>query len=223
MHSGNLNFKTMKRLIIILLVVVSINQANAQFFQVGAKAGISSSHLKVDAMFSGGDDQESVFYKSGEAVLGWHLGLYSRIQVSRFYIQPELLYSSTGGKIKISNDGIDFPGINEIKLNKLDIPILAGWTFGKSFRVYAGPSFSYLLSEKSVWKNTKEVFKQDFTKGTIGYQAGIGVDITTISLDLKYEGNLSALGKSVSIPGTDVSFDTDIRNPQLILSMGFRF
>jgi len=31
------------------------------------------------------------------------------------------------------------------------------------------------------------------------------------------------VGKSVSIPGTDISFDTDLRNPQLILSMGFRF
>lgn len=213
----------MKRLIIIILVVVSINQTNAQFFQLGAKAGISASNLKVDAMFSGTDGQESVYYKSGEAALGWHLGLYSRIKISRFYIQPELLYSSTGGKIKVSNDGIDFPGINEIKLNKLDIPILAGFYFGKSFRVYAGPSFSYLISEKSVWKYTKDVFKQDFKKGTIGYQAGIGFDITNVSLDLKYEGNLSGIGKSVSIPGTDVSFDTDVRNPQVILSVGFRF
>lgn len=203
--------------------MVAINQANAQFFQVGAKAGISASDIKVDAIFSGSNGEESVFYKSGDAVLGWHLGLYSRIKISRFFLQPELLYSSTGGKIKISNDGVDFPGINEIKLNKLDIPILAGWTFGKSFRVYAGPSFSYLISGKSTFQYTKDVFKQDFTKGTIGYQAGIGFDISTVSVDLKYEGNLSAVGKSVSIPGTDISFDTDLRNPQLILSMGFRF
>jgi len=213
----------MKRLITVLLVLVAMHQANAQFFQVGAKAGISSSDLKVDAIFSSEDGQESIFYTSGGAVLGWHLGLYSRIKISRFYLQPELLYSSTGGKIRISEDGVDFPGINTIRLNKMDIPILAGFYVGKSFRIYAGPSFSYLISEKSVWKSTIGVFKQDFTKGTIGYQAGIGFDITTVSLDLKYEGNLSALGKSVSIPGTEVSFDTDVRNPQLILSLGFRF
>jgi hypothetical protein len=212
----------MKKLITIILVVVAINQTNAQFFQVGAKAGISSSNLKVDSEFST-SEEEYVFYKSGEAVLGWHVGLYSRIKISRFYVQPELLYSASGGKIKVSNDGIDFPEINKIKLNKLDIPIMAGFYVAKSFRVYAGPTFSYLISEKSVWNTTKDVFKQDFQKGTIGYQAGIGFDISTVSVDLKYEGNLSALGKSVSIPGTDVRFATDLRNPQIMLSMGFRF
>jgi hypothetical protein len=213
----------MKRLITILLVVVALNHANAQFFQLGLKAGLSSSHLKVDEVFSPGDSEESIYYKSGEAVLGWHLGLYSRIKISRIYVQPELLYSSSGGNIKISNDGIDFPAINKIKLNKLDIPIMVGFYVSKSFRVYAGPSFSYLISEESVWKTTKNVFKQDFHKGSIGYQAGIGLDISTVSVDLKYEGNLSALGKTVSIPGTDMQFNTDLRNSQVILSMGFRF
>ena len=132
----------MKKLITIILVVVAISQTNAQFFQLGAKAGLSSSNLKVDAVFSDDQGQESIFYQSGEAILGWHLGLYSRIKISKFYIQPELLYSSTGGKIKISNDGIDFPEINKIKLNKLDIPIMAGFYLGKSFRIYAGPTFS---------------------------------------------------------------------------------
>jgi hypothetical protein len=220
----------MKRTIIVLLVVVAINQANAQFLQVGLKAGLSSSQLKVNEVFTSGENEETIgeneetiFYKSGEAVLGWHLGVYSRIKIWKIYIQPELLYSSTGGKIKISDDGVDFPDVGKIKLDKLDIPIMAGFNITKSFRVYAGPAFSYLISEKSLWNTTKEVFKQDFQKGAIGYQAGIGFDISTVTLDLKYEGNLSALGKSVSVSGTDIRFNTDLRNPQLILSMGFRF
>lgn len=212
----------MKRLITILLVMVAIHPINAQFFQLGLKAGLSSSQFKVDEVFSYGENQESVFYKSGEAVLGWHVGLYSRLKISKVYVQPELLYTATGGKIKISNNGADFPGLGEIKLDRLDIPIMAGFYFIKSFRVYAGPTFTYVISEKSVWSTTKDVFRQDFQKGAIGYQAGIGFDISTFTLDLKYEGNLSALGKSVSIPGTDLRFETDLRNPQVILSMGFR-
>jgi hypothetical protein len=213
----------MKRFATILLVVVAMNQTYAQFFQVGVKAGLSSSQLKVNEVFSPGDGGESIYYKSGEAVLGWHLGLYSRIKISKVYFQPELLYSSTGGKIKVSNDGVDYPGFGEIKLDKLDIPIMAGFYVSKSFRIYVGPVFSYLISEKSVWNTTIDIFKQDFQKGTIGYQAGIGFDISLVSLDLKYEGNLGALGKSVSVPGTDIRFDTDVRNPQLMISMGFRF
>lgn len=213
----------MKRLMTVLLVMVAISQTNAQFFQLGAKAGLSSSQLKVSETFIQGEDQETIYYKGGEAVLGWHLGLYSRIKIWKIYLQPELLYSSTGGKIKVSSDGIDFPDVGKFKIDRLDIPVLAGFYITKSFRIYTGPSFSYVISEKSAWNTTKDVFKQDFQKGTIGYQAGIGFDISTFSLDLKYEGNLSTLGKSVSIPGTDIHFDTDLRNPQLILSMGFRF
>ena len=213
----------MKRIFTVLLVIVAINQANAQFFQLGAKAGLSSSQLKVSETFIPGEDQETIYYKGGDAILGWHLGLYSRIKIWRIYLQPELLYSSTGGKIKISSDGIDFPDIGKFKLDKLDVPVMAGFYITKSFRVFTGPVFSYLISEKSTWQTTKDVFQQDFQKGIIGYQAGVGFDISTFSLDLKYEGNLSALGKSVSIPGTDLRFDTDLRNPQLILSMGFRF
>lgn len=213
----------MKKLIIIFILIVAVNQAQAQFFQLGAKAGLSSSQLKVSETFIPGEDQETIYYKGGDAILGWHAGLYSRIKIWRIYVQPELLYSSTGGKIRISSDGIDYPEVGKFKLDKLDIPIMLGFHITKGFRVFAGPSLSYLISDKSIWKTTREIFTQDFRKGTMGYQAGIGFDISTFSLDLKYEGNLSKLGNSVSIPGSDISFNTDLRNPQVILSMGFRF
>lgn len=213
----------MKRLVTILLVAAALGQANAQFFQMGLKAGLGSSKFRVNEEFTATETGETILYRSGEAVLGWHLGLYSRIKISRFYIQPELLYASTGGKVLVSSDGIDYNGSGKFKLYEIDIPVMAGFYLTKSFRIYAGPTLSYLISEKSAWNTTIDVFRQDFQKGNLGYQAGIGFDISKVSLDLKYEGSLNALGESLSIPGTDIRFDTDLRNSQLMLSFGLRF
>jgi hypothetical protein len=55
--------------------------------------------------------------------------------------------------------------------------------------------------------------KEEFT---FGYQAGIGLDIGNLVLDLKYEG-----GMTNSINGF-AEVPTDQRQNQLILSMGFR-
>ncbi len=61
-----------------------------------------------------------------------------------------------------------------------------------------------------------------FTKGmTWGFQAGLGVDVSKISMDVRYEGSLSALGESVTIGGESLTW---MRRPsQWIFSVGFWF
>ena len=211
----------MKRIILIIAAILFINTAHAQFFQVGLKGGISSSKAQVDELFT--IDNTTVSYKTGKAKLGWHIGLYSRIKISRFYVQPELLFSSTGGEIEVSEAGITTPELAQIDLNKLDIPVMAGFFITKSFRIFAGPTFSYLISEDIKGTELISDIKQNYNKANIGYQAGLGFDVSRLTLDLKYEGNLSKLGESVTIPLIDETFSTDLRNPQFIVSVGFKF
>ncbi|HAH35295.1 MAG TPA: hypothetical protein DCL81_01665, partial [Algoriphagus sp.] len=56
----------------------------------------------------------------------------------------------------------------------------------------------------------------DFNSATLGYQAGLGVDIGNLSIDGKYEGGLSKFTDNIS------SFQTDNRINQWVLSVGFR-
>lgn len=213
----------MKKLVFILLVAFSANSiTSAQTFQVGLKAGLSSSKIKIDHIVIPDTKKGDIYLSSGDAILGWHVGLYSRIKVKRFYIQPELLFTTSGGNIVIENDGNTDPLVNEIKLNKLDIPILAGFIIGKSFRVYAGPSLSYVLSENNYLMMIGNLMNIGSQKAAIGYQAGIGFDITTVSIDIKYEGNFKNTGNTIQVPYEDSTFETGIRTPQIILSMGFR-
>ncbi len=211
----------MKKSVLIIAAIILIHTAHAQFFQIGLKGGISSSKAQVDEAFS--IDNSTIQYNSGNAKLGWHIGLYTRIKISKLYIQPELLFSSTGGEIEVTEEGFSTPEVAEIDLNKLDIPVMVGFFLTKSFRIFAGPTFSYLISDEIKGTALISDIKMNYNNATIGYQAGLGFDISRITIDLKYEGNLSKLGDSVTIPGIDETFSTDLRNPQFIASVGFRF
>ena len=63
--------------------------------------------------------------------------------------------------------------------------------------------------------------EQEFSAATLGYQAGVGLELANLLVDVKYEGNLSKLGDGVTIAGRDYSFDQ--RMSQWILSVGFLF
>ncbi len=211
----------MKRIILIIAAIVFVSTAHAQFFQMGLKGGVSSSKAQVDEIFT--IENSTISYKSGKTKLGWHAGLYSRIKISRFFLQPEFLFSSTSGEIEITEAGLSTPELADIKLNKLDIPIMAGFYIVKSIRIFVGPTFSYLISEDIKGTELISDIKQNYNSATIGYQTGLGFDVSRFSMDLKYEGNLSKLGESVTIPVIDKTFNTDLRNPQFIVSLGFKF
>lgn len=211
----------MKKNVLIIAAIILVHTAHAQFFQIGLKGGISSSKTQVDEAFS--INNSTVKYKSGDAKLGWHIGLYTRIKISKIYIQPELLFSSTGGQIEVTAQGVSTPELAEIDLNKLDVPVMVGFFLTKSFRIFAGPTFTYLISDNIKGTELISDIKQNYNNATIGFQAGLGFDISRLTIDLKYEGNLSKLGNSVSIPGINETFSTDLRNPQFIASIGFKF
>ena len=210
----------MKKYFIVVLALLACQMAYAQKLSYGIRAGVSLSTLQVqkNVQVSGGG---TVNYKKGDASLGWHAGVFARVTLKKIYIQPELLITQSGGGINIDSAGTPTKGT--LTFNNIDVPVMIGYKFAKIMRINAGPVFSYMLSNK-ISDNMKD-WKQKYKAATIGYQAGIGLDISKILVDLKYQGNLSKLGDSVSIPGTQPaqSFNTDMKNSQIILSVGFRF
>ena len=78
-----------------------------------------------------------------------------------------------------------------------------------------GPVASILLDYK-IEDSLNAVVDADFSSSTLGYQAGVGLDVGNIILDFKYESSLSKISKGVA------GFETDTRQNQLILSAGFR-
>ena len=104
-------------------------------------------------------------------------------------------------------------------INRIDIPVLVGFKL-KILKLEAGPVASFIISNNSDLKTITE-YDMQWNKATIGYQAGIGLDVGKIALDVKYEGNLSKLGTGINIGNTTTSFDTRLN--QIIVSIGFFF
>ena len=128
LHKTNIMKKTF--FFIFTFLVLDLN-AQAQLFQIGAKAGLNYANLSGTAI-------------NTEAITSYHLGLVSEIKLlEKFAIQPELLYTTQGA----SYDTLlgDF----EKELGYLAIPVLAKIYLSKSFSLELGPQASFLLSEKN--------------------------------------------------------------------------
>lgn len=193
----------MKRLTLTLCCFTIALLSFAQDFSIGPKIGVSRSNISVD-----GDG-----FVSGEEQLGYHLGAFVRMGGHSIFLQPEFLFSKTGGTILKQVSGND--ELLETSFNRLDIPVMFGFKFGGFFRLQAGPIASILLDYQleDAFQIAQNV---DYRSATLGYQAGIGLDVWKLILDLKYENSLSKIAKSVA------GFETDQRLSQIVLSAGFR-
>jgi len=120
-------------------------------------------------------------------------------------------------------DLINAPNVDMVKnqtFKKIDLPVMAGVKFGP-VRVGLGPVGSYMIQSESFLDDLQDDMEGEFNKVAFGYQAGIGVDVWKLAVDLRYEGNLSKLGDGVTIGNYTAGFDT--RNPQFLLSVGLFF
>jgi hypothetical protein len=194
----------MKTLLFLISALMLSVSANSQDFSIGPKAGISSANINVS-----GDG-----FESGSNEFGYHLGLFVRMGGSSIFMQPEFLYTNTGGSV-IRTDDTGTKTSFDANFDRFDIPLMFGFKFLDFFRVQAGPIASILV-DYQIEDALQVPVEVDYKTSTFGYQAGIGLDIGNIILDLKYEGSMSKISKS------STSFQTDQRQNQLILSAGFR-
>jgi hypothetical protein len=192
----------MKYLPTILLVLFSWS-LQAQDFSIGPKVGFSQANVAVN-----GDG-----FSTGDAKFGYHLGAFVRMGGHSIFVQPELLFTNTGGTVVKSGQGTN--ETYSASFNRLDIPLMFGFKLAKVFRVQAGPVASVLMNYK-IEDSLNAVVDANYSSATLGYQAGIGLDVGNLIFDFKYESSLSKLSKGVA------GFETDTRQNQLILSAGFR-
>lgn len=192
----------MKKIILSMLAVMAFGYSYSQSFSLGLKAGVSSSKLKVE------DNQAAL--KEGDLSLGYHVGAFARIGAAGLFLQPEVYFNNTSNKTLQNVSTTSTPDYQEVKFNlsKVDVPVLVGFKFLIA-RVYAGPVASFLTSAKLDKNDIKDQFKSNI----FGYQAGAGLDITKLTLDIRYEGQFGSI--------SDVANGTKNIN-QVMFSVGFK-
>ena len=206
---------------LVTLLLMSLLTSSLSFSQIkfGIRGGINSSKLNSSTEVITGDYKITC---PNYSVIGYHAGLISQIKLFSFFIQPELLYSHINNDLNVYNlnsaNPEDATAVKQT-INRIDIPVLVGFKLS-ILKLEAGPVASFVISNNSDLSSITE-YDLQWNKATIGYQAGIGLDIGKIALDVKYEGNLSKLGTGITIGNTTTSFDTRLN--QIIVSIGFFF
>ncbi len=124
----------MKKLILALAIIFcAIYSVNSQESHFGVKAGVNFASI-------GGDDTEDA-----DGRTSFHVGVLAELMFTdQFGIQPEVLYSSQGAKAEDSESGFTAKG--ELKLDYINVPILAKYIFSPGFSAHLGPQIGFLTN-----------------------------------------------------------------------------
>jgi hypothetical protein len=210
----------MKKLIFIAIASFFLVQvSNAQLFNWGIKGGIGFSSLKINDITGISDGADVYDLITGDGVMGYHLGVQTRIKIAMIYFQPEIYWNTGGGSLEeVVNGGVS--EILEVKFNRIDVPLLVGAKLGP-VRLNIGPVGSYVINESNDGSTSDFDYDLYVDAMNWGWQGGIGFDLTKLSVDLRYEGSLSNLSNSV--PEALQDFNMDPRPSQWIITVGWWF
>jgi hypothetical protein len=210
----------MKQFILSLTILASfLTQLNAQI-EFGVKAGLSSYDLANEGILVTNGDQDFK-WNIADAGYGHHFGIYTRLSALGLYLEPALLFNSNKVSYEIttySASGV-FSTLKNEKYNTMDIPVIAGIKLG-ILRFQGGVVGHFFINSISDVVDIKG-YDQRFKGATYGWQAGTGVDLWKLRLDLMFEGNFDKFGDHITIGGHNYAFaDTPSR---LMLTLGYKF
>lgn len=181
----------------------------AQGFQIGVKGGVNLSKLSFGNFVSTGTNANGspsvsvdgqTFRNSLSASLanktGTSFGIYTRFG-SNLFVQPELLYSTRAGSFNILRNGVSESVT--VKSTSFDVPVLLGIK-GGPIRVMAGPVVSFRIDDnqrlgEALNLYTKGTLNDAWSKAYYSYQVGGGLDLGSLGIDVRYEGNLSDIAQ----------------------------
>ena len=179
----------MKKLILLVAVTLFAFNVNAQDVTFGAKAGVNFASL-------GGDDADGL-----DSRTSFHVGGVVNIGLSeKFSVQPELVYSSQGAS----------EGDNDLKMDYLNIPVLAKIQVADGFSVEVGPQIGILLSADADGEDVKEFFKSSDFSGAVGLNYALA---SGLNFGARYNLGLGSIADG----------DGDIMNNVFQVSVGWTF
>lgn len=188
--------------------MVFLQPAKAQY--LGLKGGLTFSRMNVETAI---DEQLRFGYHAG--------GFYNIPLSSAFSLQPEVLFTTKGTRAEF--DLTDNSGQATLRLNYIDVPILAVLEFGEKFEIMAGPYMGFLLSANFLAEVDNNSFETDIKREDLrgfdyGAALGFGLNFGAIQTGATYYIGLQDLSET-SNPNYLLG---DPRNRVLQLFIAFR-
>jgi hypothetical protein len=211
----------MKKLIAIVFVILVSIPAFSQI-KFGLTAGVSTTSLSMPTIktITSGTTSFTVDALTA-AKYGFQGGAFVRITLFGFYIEPELLFSTRTDDYTVTNVQSTESTIVKQTFNKLEVPVMLGFKLGP-LRLNAGPTGSLLINSPKELISDPD-FKNNYSRMTFGYQAGLGFDLLNfLTFDLRYEGSLKKYQNQIqNLIGT--KYNLDDRPNAFLFSVGIMF
>lgn len=206
----------MKKSILVVFCSLCCLFLSAQV-KVGLRLGVATTSLNEENLKNLNELDVSL----KDAKYGVNGGLVLQINLGNFMIQPEVLFNSSQVDYNISDVGNGIvDSLFKEKFQNLDIPVLLGYRLGGFLRLHAGPVGHVLINNSSELVDIPG-YKEKFQSFTWGWQAGFGLDIGKLMIDLRYEGNFNNYGDHFEFFGDQYEFD---QSPaRFLVSIGYFF
>ena len=176
----------MKKYLLGLLFIFAVTATgfSQTTFSYGLKGGINYS---MGGEVEGFDSTLSYWdgIVEGEGALGFHGGVFGQVNFGKFFIRPEVVYSSLTQEFAIPKREEN----SEYTVQTFTIPLLLGYNIYGPLDVYAGPVYSNVLDADIYGDEANEVLSVQNTP--INAQIGAKVEIGRFGLDVRYEHSLS--------------------------------
>lgn len=184
----------MKKTRILLLALFVVGASASAFsqaqFSLGIKGGLNFASIDASSLSETYDSRT-----------GYHFGAFGQLKFTKFAIQPELLFSQQGTKVKVNGD--DF----ESNFSYVNIPILLKLYTVAGINIQAGPQFGFLASED--WDD------RDFKSSDFSVAMGIGWDLPFgLTVDARYNLGISDINDTASAE--------EIKNKVWQVSLGYK-
>lgn len=173
----------MKKIILSAMAVFAFGFTNAQEAKFGLKAGLNISNQKYEA--------EGISVNAN-SIVGVQVGGFAEIKLAdKFAIQPEVLFSTEGSKIKAEGEEILF------NLSYINVPVMAKFYPAPKFSIQAGPQLGFLVSAKGKFNDEKVDIKDGYKSINFGLNLGAGYEFTdNFLVDVRYNFGLSDISET---------------------------
>ncbi|MDN3723422.1 porin family protein [Aequorivita sp. SDUM287046] len=213
-----------KFLLFAAFAVFVFTDGYSQEIRFGAKAGVNFASIV-------GDETEDV-----DGRTSFHIGGLVEIPITeKFAIQPELLFSSQGAKAEYSDsfEGIEVNYEESLKLDYINIPVMAKYYIIEGLSVEAGPQIGFLVSANAEYEisgggmsdSDEEDVKDFFKSIDIGFGIGASYRLPMgVFFSARYAGGFTDINDDIETDFGDIDIDDfSQRNSVIQLSVGYSF
>lgn len=198
-----------KQVLIVCLILLAGQQAYSQAqLAIGIKAG--PNFASIDTKSSAGEN-----YKNRA---GFHGGAFVLIKGGKIGVQPEVIFSQQGSKVRINNENF------ESNFSYVNIPIILKLYTIAGINIQAGPQFGFVtkadapIQEQIGTPATVQDVKDRMKSSDFTLALGLGWDLPFgLTLDARYNLGLSKVYDNAPTQQTD-----DAKNQVFQLSVGYK-